>query len=97
MKKTIGLTVLTIMSYLGLIGGIVWAIVSFIIYLVKDEPFHWGSLWLTGVSLVAMIFFFIWMSVSQHKYKAKRKSEAPQKAMSKFQQRLAEMEAKRSS
>jgi len=36
-----------------------WAIVEFILYLVKDNPFNWVSLWLTIAAFVLEIFFFI--------------------------------------
>lgn len=36
-----------------------WAIVEFILYLVKDKEFNWTSVWLTGICLALTIFFFV--------------------------------------
>lgn len=47
-----------LMSALLSIFGI-WAIVEFVLYLVKDDPFNWTSLWLTIAAFVLEIFFFI--------------------------------------
>lgn len=37
----------------------IWAIVEFILYLVKDNPFNFTSLWLTIAAFVLEIFFFL--------------------------------------
>ena len=37
----------------------IWAIVEFILYLVKDNPFNWTSLTLTIIAFVGEIFFMI--------------------------------------
>jgi hypothetical protein len=47
-----------LMSALLSIFGI-WAIVEFILYLVKDNPFNFTSLWLTIAAFVGEIFFFV--------------------------------------
>ena len=36
-----------------------WAIIEFILYLVKDNPFNWLSLWLTIAAAVLEVYFFI--------------------------------------
>lgn len=36
----------------------IWAVVEFILYLVKDNPFNWTSLWLTIVAFVLEAIFF---------------------------------------
>lgn len=51
-----------IAGVLWVVGGI-WAAVSFILYLVKDRPFDWLSVWLLGAGLLLAIanfarFFF---------------------------------------
>lgn len=33
------------------VGGI-WAIVSFILYLVKGQPFNWTSVWVCAIGIV---------------------------------------------
>jgi len=40
-------------------GFAAWAIVEFILYLVKDNPFNWTSLWLLGTAIVLEIIFFV--------------------------------------
>jgi undecaprenyl pyrophosphate phosphatase UppP len=45
-------------SFLCTIFGI-WAIIEFVLYLIKDNPFNWISLYLTIVSLIAEVFFFL--------------------------------------
>ena len=41
----------------GVFGA--WAIIEFLLYLVKDDPFNWTSLWAVGISLTVIIFFFV--------------------------------------
>ena len=36
-----------------------WAIIEFILYLVKDKEFNWTSVWLAGICLFLTLFFFI--------------------------------------
>jgi len=40
-------------------GFAAWAIVEFILYLVKDNPFNWTSIWLLGIAIVLEVVFFI--------------------------------------
>jgi undecaprenyl pyrophosphate phosphatase UppP len=40
-------------------GFAAWAVVEFILYLVKDNPFNWTSLWLLGTAIVVEIIFFV--------------------------------------
>jgi len=54
---------LIVMSTFSSVFGI-WAIVEFILYLVKDDPFNWISLWTTGITFVASIFCFIKAALS---------------------------------
>lgn len=37
----------------------IWAIVESILYLVKDDPFNFISLWLTVISFVLCMVFFV--------------------------------------
>lgn len=45
---------LTILSYISIGICSIWTIVSFLIYLVKDIPFNWWSLWSIIISIVVM-------------------------------------------
>lgn len=42
------------------IGGI-WATISFILYLVKDRPFDWISVWVLAAGIILGIINFIRM------------------------------------
>ena len=53
-------SILIILSPFLIIAGhvcAVWAFVSFIIYIAKDQPFEWLSIWL-GVSAYALSLLF---------------------------------------
>jgi len=52
-----------VMGFLIPIFGI-WAVVEFILYLVKDDPFNWWSLVLTIVAVVGEIYYFIRTALS---------------------------------
>jgi undecaprenyl pyrophosphate phosphatase UppP len=41
-----------------------WAVVEFILYLVKDHVFNWTSVWLTVAAVVLEIYFFVKMTLS---------------------------------
>ena len=42
----------------------IWAIVEFILYLVKDNPFNWLSVGLAITAMVGEVFFFIRTALS---------------------------------
>jgi ABC-type tungstate transport system substrate-binding protein len=91
MKKLI-FKLLTIISSIAFAVGSIWVIVSFLIYLVKDNPFSWASLWFTISSLIGCFLFLILDIIIQVKNK-KKEPEATGttfKGKSKFQQRLEE-------
>lgn len=48
----------TVFAFLSYIFGI-WVIVEFILYLVKDNPFNWWSLYLALITTVIQLFFMI--------------------------------------
>lgn len=56
-KKERGLSMIGILIS-NLLAAIfsIWAAVEFILYLVKDDPFNFTSLWLLGI---AIIFFLV--------------------------------------
>lgn len=51
--------VLMILMSMLLTGFGIWAIVEFILYLVKDNPFNFTSLWLTIGAFVLEVFFML--------------------------------------
>ena len=42
----------------------IWAVVEFILYLVKDNPFTWTPVWLTVAAVVLEIYFFLKTALS---------------------------------
>lgn len=44
-----------VVSYVGMVGGFFYALVSFILYLAKDIDFPWWSVWVTILSFVAIV------------------------------------------
>jgi|SRR6188508_176488 len=62
MKVVISL-IITILSYISIGICSIWSIVSFLIYLVKDIPFNWWSLWSIIISIVVMIVSLVLTAV----------------------------------
>ena len=52
------LMLLTILCAFGFPVSAIWAIVQFILYLVKDIPFDWLSVWCIPISLILTIIFY---------------------------------------
>ena len=67
----------------------IWAIVEFIIYLVKDKPFNWHSVWLTiGSIILTIILYIVYYVVESKGYEAKRELRQIRNKKSKWQERL---------
>lgn len=92
MKKIIS-AILMVMSAISLVACKFWIIVSFILYIAKDTPFNWWSIWTWVISLLVLIptYFIYLFSVSKS---IENKLSTPSKKSS-FQERLEEMEQKR--
>jgi phosphotransferase system glucose/maltose/N-acetylglucosamine-specific IIC component len=91
--KTILFGAATFLSYLGGVVSAIWAIIEFILYLVKDRVFNWWSVWAIliciGVGVISFLFTVIF-SVKENrtpKNLIKRKSA--------FMERLEETQKKR--
>lgn len=65
---------LTIISYFGGAISFIWAIVEFILYLVKDKEFNWWSVWCIIIFSVLSILFFILSTIVYSKIIEKRKT-----------------------
>lgn len=50
--------IMTIVMGFLLSGFGIWAVVEFILYLVKDNPFNWWSVGLTIAAFVGEIYYF---------------------------------------
>lgn len=55
MKKIVTSVFFMVVAYVGIPLSSIWAIVGFILYLVKDTPFNWWSIW----SFLICIFMFL--------------------------------------
>ncbi len=89
MKKLLsGLVV--VISYLGMAFCSIWAIVSFLIYLFKEnKQFDWDSIWFLGL----YIFLFVFSAISVAFYSAKE--DLPIKTKGRFQERLEKIAKER--
>lgn len=57
--KTIILILAGVLAYLGSTISIVWAIVEFVLYIAKDKPFNWWSIWTLIICIVLSFALFI--------------------------------------
>ena len=85
--KTIALLVSTWISAIAANIFGIWAIVEFILYLVKDKYFNWLSVWLFGISVVLIIVFMVLSLIVN----GKARTSNFNLTKSKFQQRIEEM------
>lgn len=91
--KSLFFILLTVLVGLSVFATKIWIIASFLIYLFKDQPFDWWSIW---CSIIAWVLLFIIYPVSIYYSKLeKSKIQAstpgqPGSPKSKFQQRLDE-------
>jgi len=94
MKKLITLA-LGLISYFGSAASCVWAVVEFILYLVKDKEFNWWSVWMILIcGVIAIVFLFI-AAITEAKEEIEASKLAPKK--SKFQEKLEKMAEERKS
>lgn len=73
----------------------VWAIIEFILFLVKDKEFNWWSVWIFVISAVVAIILNIIVVVTKVKQRNRTRVDMKQHQVtekkSKFQERLEEM------
>lgn len=93
MKKAVILFLIELAAVIGSVVSFVWAIVEFIIYLVKDLPFHWRSVYCFIACVVIAVVTVIYSGYLSTKKGAEFKT--PYKNNSKFKQRMEEIEVKR--
>lgn len=87
----------SVIAYLSAAGLGIWVIVEFILYLVKDRPFNWWSLWSLIICIIVILIALIILAMivtSQGKTNTSG-FDATNPKRSKFQQRLDEMEKER--
>ena len=91
---------LAFIFYFGSCASCVWAIVEFILYLVKDKIFNWWSVWLAVIFGVLALVMFIVIAIFSAKtrsdsYKRFLENRSTSFPQSRFEKRLAEMEEQR--
>lgn len=64
--------IISVLSYLAFVACGIWAGVEFIIYLFKDDPFNWWSLWLTIIFFVLMVVTMI-IAAASHSIASKKR------------------------
>ena len=64
MKKTVTYFILTAIMHILTIVFMIWAIVEFLLYLVKDDPFDWRSVIGIVIFLILEIIFGLKMVFS---------------------------------
>lgn len=82
---------ITLTSYFGITFSCIWAMVEFLLYLVKDKPFNWWSVWSILICIVVVflgsILTLFLAAKEEHDTKISEKSS--------FQIKIEEMQAKR--
>lgn len=89
-KMKITMLITCILS--GITFGIckIWIIVSFILYLVKDEPFNWAVFWTAVWMIPICLVSYVATMVMKDKPRSKRFTPVTKLKKSKFAQRLEE-------
>lgn len=88
---------LTYAMYLGTVLSGIWSIVEFLIYLVKDNPFNWWSIWMIIIFGVLGSLFFILGFILSVPDKNNASKQENTNTDSRFEQRLKAMNEKRNS
>jgi len=89
--KRILLLVAVVLAIIIANVSLLWAIVELIIYLVKDDPFNWYSVWLTVIGYILSIGLYIISVLKESKHlEAKRELSKIRNKKSKWQERLDE-------
>jgi len=92
--KTLISLLLLLASYFGITISGIWAIIEFILYLVKDREFNWCSVWSIVICIVTTFILFIVTAVLATTSKT-NEDKYIKTATSNFKKRLAEMAEKR--
>lgn len=93
--KAISLIVVKVLAVISANVAFLWALIEFIIYLVKDTPFNWWSVWAFIISVVVAITVAIYGAVYSSKI-ARSEMAKMRTGMkkSKWAQRIEEMQQK---
>jgi len=93
MKNKTKFKLLLTTGIIGVYAGVFWSLIEFILYLVKDKPFNWDSIYTIAWCIVIVILFFILGTFSEAKEEQdnKRMDKFYPKKKSNFQERLDRM------
>jgi uncharacterized BrkB/YihY/UPF0761 family membrane protein len=89
MTKAILSILLAVLLACSVLACKIWIVVEFIIYLVKDDPFNWWSVWLWLISIVSLLVFYLFYLLPK-KEPENTGAFKPGLPKSKFAQRLEE-------
>jgi len=96
-NKTMKIINLLIIQWIAVTSAkltFLWVIIEFILYLVKDKPFNWLSIWLLSLSMLIILISILFTAIT--KFKMSNKSIKPNhNTNGKFQERLNEMTEQR--
>lgn len=93
--KTLITGLISIVAKIGASLSCIWAIIEFILYLVKDRPFNWWSVWSIIICTITTIVMAITCVYYQHKERRLNKNDTYPGKKSRFQQKLEEIAEKR--
>ena len=88
------MTILTFVAYLGSVVSCIWAVIEFILYLVKDTVFNWWSVW----SILMFGFVALVLGLTTLVFSAKERNKSIKEfgtKKSSFQTRLEQMAEQR--
>lgn len=91
--KTIITGISAVLAYAGISACSIWAIVEFILYLAKDHPFNWWSVWMILICIGSSITLMILTVFFADLDKADKIDFTPRKSA--FQKRLEQLEEQR--
>ena len=90
--KIINLLIIQWIAVLSANLTFLWAIIEFILYLVKDKPFNWISIWLFLLSILVILVSIIFTAITKLSNKSINQKYYPN---GKFRERLNEMTEQR--
>lgn len=88
--KTLILLLTKVLSAIAASVNFIWIVVEFLIYLVKDDPFNWNSVWLFITCIVLTIALWIIIAVMLYKHKEAKRETKQVRTKSRWQERLEE-------
>jgi hypothetical protein len=92
--KVISLLIVKVLAIIGTYGAFAWAVIEFILYLVKDKVFNWWCVYTffisIGVLLGTLAYSAVYAIKNRNKSLGKLMEMRKDKPKSKFKQRIEE-------